>query len=304
MTSRHLRALVGKYPNTAALHDQNSASGGVDLDFADCFPVHDGFGRMVNELAFDVSELAIVTYLQAKAAGAPLSLLPIVMVGRFQHQFLVADAERPRLPEDLKGARVGVRAYSVTTGVWLRGLLQDEYGVPADSVTWVAADPAHAAGYTDPANVDRIPSGATLESLLGEGALDAAVLGTPAAKPGERPVRPVIPDPAQAAAEWFRANRVVPINHMLVVTDDLIRTDPEAVVEVFRMAAEAREASLGDPRLDPGVAGATAADALSIGVDALSPGLELISRYAADQHLIPKPMSVDDMFGEVRRLLA
>lgn len=303
-TSTSLRALVGKYPNTAALHDGTVRSATVQLEFADYFPVHDAFPRTVNEMAFDVSELAIATFLQAKAAGRPLTLLPITMVGRFQHQFLVADAERPRHPEELKGARVGVRAYSVTTGVWLRGLLEDDYGVPGDSVTWVAANPAHVAGCTDPENVERLPGDTTLEQQLGEGKLDAAVLGTPAAKPGERPTVPVIADPTQAAAEWYLRNRIVPINHMLAVTDDLVHRSPELVVEVFRMAAEARASSLEDPRLDPGVPGVAAADRLPIGVEALRPGLELISRYAATQHLIPAPIPVDDMFGDVLELLA
>lgn len=298
-----LQTLVGKYPNTAALHDGRVRSSTVRLQFADYFPVHDAFPATVNELAFDVSELAIVTFLQAKAAGVPLTLLPIVMVGRFQHQFLVADAERPQQPEELKGARVGVRAYSVTTGVWLRGLLEDDYGVPGDSVTWVAADRAHVAGYQEPGDVERLPAGQTLEQLLGSGALAAAVLGTPAAKPGERPTTPVIADPTREAAEWYRRNRIVPINHMLVVRDDLVRRSPELVAEVFRMAAEARAASLEDPRLDPGVPGVTAADCLPIGVESLTPGLELISRYAATQRLIPSPIPVDEMFGDVPALL-
>jgi 4,5-dihydroxyphthalate decarboxylase len=188
--------------------------------------------------------------------------------------------------------------------VWLRGLLEDDYGVPGDSVTWVAADRAHVAGSEDPENVERLPAGTTLEQQLGDGTLDAAILGTPAAKPGDRRTTPVIADPTGAAAEWFLRNRIVPINHMLVVTDELVRRSPQVVTEVFRMAAEARAASLDDPRLDPGVPGVTAADCIPLGVEALRPGLELISRYAAKQRLTPATISVDEMFGDVPGLLA
>jgi 4,5-dihydroxyphthalate decarboxylase len=298
-----LQALVGKYPNTAGLHDGSVRSDRVALEFADVFPVHNAFGRMVQEQCFDVSEMAIVTYLQAKAAGAPLTLLPIVMIGRFQHRFLVADAARPRTPEQLVGARVGVRAYSVTTGAWLRGLLEFDYGVPSDSVTWVTFEGPHVSDYVEPANVERAPAGKSIEQMLMDGELDAAVLGSPGAQDGPGATTPVIADPVAAGAAWFGEHRVVPINHVLVVPERMAGS-PELVTEVFHMAARAREAALGDPRLAPAEPGVTAADVLPLGVEALRPGLELISEYSAKQRLIPAPIPVDEMFDDVTRQLA
>lgn len=297
--ARLIRALLGNYPNTVALRDSRVSSPKIEWAFDAQVPVHDAFGRAVNNLAFDVSELAVVTFLQAKSAGVPLSLLPIAVLSRFQHQFLVADVDRPRQPEQLIGARIGVRSYSVTTAVWLRGLLEDDYGVPADSVTWVAATSAHLTGYRDPVNVERMSAGQTLEQRLEAGGVDAAVLGTPAAPLGARATVPVIENAEAVAAEWFRRHGFVPINHVLAVTSDLVTKAPDLVAEIYRMAAEARAIGLGDPTLVPGVPGVTAADALSIGIESLRPGLELISRYAAAQHIIPASIAVDDMFGDV-----
>jgi 4,5-dihydroxyphthalate decarboxylase len=299
-----LQALIGKYPNSAALHDGSIRSDRLRLEFADVFPVHNAFGRMVREQAFDVSEMAIVTYLQAKAAGAPLTLLPIVMIGRFQHKFLMADAGRPVTPEQLIGARVGVRAYTVTTGAWLRGLLEFDYGVPSDSVTWVTFEDSHVADFVEPSNVERAPVGKTIEQMLMDGELDAAVLGSPGAPAGPGATVPVIADPLTAAGEWFAKYGIVPINHLLVVPDRLSEQSPELVAEVFDMVKRARAIGLDDARLAPAEPGVTAADALPLGIDALRPGLELISEYAAKQHLIPAPIPVDEMFDDVTRQLA
>ncbi|KAA9160055.1 hypothetical protein FPZ12_018360 [Amycolatopsis acidicola] len=298
-----VEALIGKYPNTAALHDGSVRSDALELRFADVFPVHDAFGAMIREQCFDVSEMAIVTYLQAKAAGAPLTLLPIVLVGRFQHRYLVADARRPVTPEQLKGARIGVRAYTVTTGVWLRGLLEADYGVPGDSVTWVTFEEPHVDGFTEPSNVVRAPAGASIEQLLADGELDAAVLGSPGAPGTQAPTVPVIADPVAAGGEWFREYGVVPINHVLVVPAPLPEKSPELVTEVFGMVAESRTRALAEPRLAPEEPGVTAADALPVGLDALRPGLEIIAEYAVRQHLIPSPIAVDDMVDDVTRRL-
>ena len=101
----------------------------MTLQFADVLSPAAAFKRVVRDLEFDVAELAIVTFLLAKAFGKPLVLLPAVVLGRFQHRFLVYDRERgPLAPGDLRGRRVGIRSYSVTTATWLRGILVEVWG--------------------------------------------------------------------------------------------------------------------------------------------------------------------------------
>lgn len=155
-----LRTLLGDYPNTRALKQNALRSALVAFDFADVKLAHTAFKRVVRDLEFDVAELAIVTFLVAKAWGKPLVLLPAVVTARFQHPYLVYNAERGKLaPGDLAGRRVGIRAYSVTTATWIRGILANDYGVEIDRVRWVSFEDAHVAEYRDPPKVERAAGG-------------------------------------------------------------------------------------------------------------------------------------------------
>jgi 4,5-dihydroxyphthalate decarboxylase len=164
-----LPTLLGDYPVTRALRRGALTSPGVRLDFADVESVAAAFPRVVRGRAFDVAELAIVTFLLARAHGTPLVLLPAVVLGRFQLPFLVYDRERgPLAPGDLAGRRVGVRSYYVTTGVWVRGILADDWGVDLGRVTWVTFEPPHVAEFRDPPNVERAPAGKDLMAMVEE----------------------------------------------------------------------------------------------------------------------------------------
>ena len=177
---------------------------------------------MAREQKFDVSEMAIVTYLQAKAYGKPLALLPATMMGRFQHGTLLYNSERGTLrPEDLPGRRVGVRAFAQTTGVWLRGILWKDYGLDLGTVKWVTFEDAHVAEYRDPPGVERAAAGKDMTKMLLDGELDAAIFG--GAMPSEPQLKSVIPDPEAAAKEWYEKNGVVPINHMVVQSGRTVR---------------------------------------------------------------------------------
>jgi 4,5-dihydroxyphthalate decarboxylase len=158
-----LRALLGNYPVTHALRRGEITSPLIRLEFADVASPASAFPRVVRDLAFDVAELAIMTLLLAKAHGKPLVLLPAVVVGRFQHAFLVYDRDRGvRAPGDLVGRRVGVRSYSVTTGAWVRGILAEQWGVELDRVRWVTFEEPHVAEFRDPSSVERAPKGKDL----------------------------------------------------------------------------------------------------------------------------------------------
>src|SRR5207247_2444165 len=131
-----------------------STSPVVRLAFADVTSAASAFKRVVRGMEFDVAELAIVTFLLAKAHGTPLVLLPAVVLGRFQHPYLVYNRARgPLAPGDLTGRRVGIRSYSVTTVTWLRGILAEDHGVDLDRVTWVTFEEPHVAEFRDPPTV-------------------------------------------------------------------------------------------------------------------------------------------------------
>jgi 4,5-dihydroxyphthalate decarboxylase len=280
----HLRTLLGSHPCTAPLKGGAVKSDLVTLDYTEHSPTNKGFKPMVRDGAFDVSEMAIVTYLMAKSFGKPMALLPSVVVARFQHAYALYNAKLGTLkPADLNGKRVGIRSFTTTTGAWLRGILANDYGVDLNSIDWVTFEDAHVAEFRD--TTKRAPPGQEIIQMLLDGGLDA-VLGEKADRPG---IKPLFPDAAAEEKAWFAQHGVMPINHMVVVSETLSRRHPEAVREVFRLLQEsAALAPAASPRFD-------AAETRR--------SLELIIQYTAQQGLIPRAFTVDELFDDVTRTL-
>jgi 4,5-dihydroxyphthalate decarboxylase len=273
-----LRTLLGDHPCTAALKRGSIRSDLVAFDFVDYTPTHKGFKPMVREQAFDVSEMAVVTYLMAKSLGKPMVLLPSVVMARFQHAYAVYRAELGNLkPCDLAGRRVGIRSFTTTTGAWLRGILANEYGVDLDSIEWITFEDAHVAEFED--KTKRAPAGKQIIQMLLDGELDA-VLGERSDHPD---LKPLFPDRAQEELSWFARYAVVPINHMVVVKQELSDNDPDAVREVHRMLSE------------------SAKDAPCIPADYMCRSLKMIVDYSVQQGLIPRAFTVDELFDDVTR---
>jgi 4,5-dihydroxyphthalate decarboxylase len=256
----------------------------VNFDFADYSPTNKGFKPMVREQAFDVSEMAIVTYLMAKSFGKPMVLLPSVVIARFQHPFALYNAKLGTLtPADLNGKRVGIRSFTTTTGAWLRGILANDYGVDLNSIDWVTFEDAHVAEFQD--KTKRAPPGKEIVQMLFDGELDA-VLGEKVDRPG---LKPLFPDAAAEEKSWFAKHGVMPINHMVVVSTTLSNQHPQAVREVFRLLQEsAALAPAGTPRLDK---------------QEMRRSLEMIIGYTAQQGLIPRAYAVDELFDDLTRTL-
>jgi 4,5-dihydroxyphthalate decarboxylase len=279
-----LRTLLGDHPCTAALKNGSIKSDLVDFDFVEVSPTNKGFKPMVREQAFDVSEMAIVTYLMAKSFGKPMVLLPNVVLARFQHAYALYHARSGTLTaRDLNGKRVGIRSFTTTTGAWLRGILANDHGVDLDSIDWVTFEDAHVAEYRD--TTRRAPAGKQVIQMLLDGELDA-VLGEKSDHPD---LRLFFPDRCKEEFSWFARNGVVPINHMVVVRQDLCERHPEAVVEVHRMLREAAAAS-SSPK--------ATFERQSVGR-----ALHLITGYSAQQGLIPRAYDVDELFDDVTRPL-
>ncbi|MPZ43254.1 MAG: hypothetical protein GEV05_07625 [Betaproteobacteria bacterium] len=288
-----LSTLLGDYPGTLALKRGEVRSPGLVLDFADVKAPHTAFKRVVRQLEFDVAELALVTYIMAKAYGKPLVLLPAVLFSRCQHPYLVYNAERgPLRPGDLAGRRVGIRAYSVTTVTWVRGVLADDYGLDLDRVRWVSFEEPHVAEYRDPPTVERAAEGKDATAMLLAGELDAAIL---ASVPHDPRLQPVIPDPLAAGADWQKRNRALQLNHMVVIKESLSKSNPQAVGEVFRLLAQSKRAA-GAPA--PGEI-----DPIPLGVEALRRSLDVALAYTYRQGLIPRRLAVDELFDDVTRAL-
>ncbi len=284
-----LTAMMGTYPDTRALKSGAVTSPLVALQFADVAVPNTAFKRTVRDLEFDVSELAIATFLIAKAAGKPLVLMPAVMFSRFQAQYVVYNAARGLMrPTDLAGKRIGARSYTTTTGMWARGVLENDFGVNFDGVRWVTYEDPHVAEYSDPPSVERAPAGSDLLGLLLAGQIDAAIM-TPL--PDDPRIRTILPDPAAAASAWHAKHRAVQVNHMVVVRESLTRSRPDVVREVYRLL---RQSKASAPLPD-----GTSAAETPYGIEANRRSLELAVEYALQQKLITRRFSVDELFNDV-----
>jgi 4,5-dihydroxyphthalate decarboxylase len=289
-----LFTLMGNYPNAMALKDGRITSSLIDFDFADVKVSNTAFKPLVREAKFDLAEVAIVTFLQAKAYGKPYVLIPATVVGRGQLHTIAYNPERGHLgPSDLNGKTVGVRAYTQTTGVWVRGILAADYGVDINSIKWVTFEDGHVAEYADPAIVRRAPEGKQLAQMLLDGELDAAIVGDKYPDPR---LKPLIPDPETANRKWSESHGGVPINHMLVIREELAKTRPDVVREVYRVFLEAKQAGFagsGVPALDP----------LRFGIEANRRSLEIVIDFAVKQGLLARPFTVDELFSDTMRSL-
>ena len=289
-----LNVMLGDYPNTVALTHGKIVSDRLQLNFAEAKVPHDNFKRVVKG-EFDVAELAIMTYLQAIGWGRPLIALPVVVHGRFQHAQIAYNADRGTLtPADLHGKRVGVRTYPQTTPTWVRGILQNDYGVDLSKIQFITFDDGHVPEYRDPPNCQRSKSGKKLLQMLLDGDVDAAVLSGEDLKHPK--LKPLISDPAAAGKAWHAKYGALMVNHIMVVKSGLSKSDPDAVREVYRLVKESCKAST-EPAPKDGI------DKHPIGYSANKRNFEVAAQYAWKQRLMPRELKVDDLFDATTRAL-
>ena len=280
-----LRIAIGDYPHTLPLKRGTITSPSLKLEFIDVKPMHKAFKPMVREHAFDASEMALVTYFQAKVHNKGLRLLPATMLARFQHGTLIYSAARGKLElPDLARARIGVRSYSQTTGAWIRGILENDYWVDFSRTNWVTFEDGHVTEAKEPPGITRARPDQEMTQMLIDGELDAAIYG--AELPKNPNLRSVIDDPETAGRVWYGQHRLVPVNHMVVVTEEFARTKPQAVGEFYRLL-EAGKAAAG-PQGD--------IDMVPFGEEKNRACLELLIKYCVQQKLIPGRLNVDDLW--------
>ena len=275
----HLLTLLGDYPNTRAFRQGRLKPQNAAFDFVDATPPHSAFKRAVRGLEFDICELAIVTFLMARAYDKPLVLLPAVIFGRMFHPFLMYNPEKgPLSPGDLAGKRVGIRSSSVTT---------------VSKVRWVAFEDAHVAEFRDPPNVERAPAGKTITDLLVAGDIDAGVVAEGGGS--DLRLKTLIPDAIATGEAWRKRMDILPINHMVAVKASVSQAHPEAVREFYQLLVESKKAA-GLPK--PGEL-----DTAPMGLEANRRNLEVAIDYVYAQGLIPRRFAVDELFDDVTRAL-
>ncbi len=307
MTELKLKTALQTLGHTQALKDGKVKPRLARFEFEDVPVIIEAFRRMTRGLEFDISEMAITTYLCARAHNKRFTALPIFLVRAFHHGAILANATLGiRDPKDLEGKKVGVnRGYTVTTGVWARSILQREYGVDLSKITWVLSGDEHVAEFRPPPNVTPIEKGKTLEGLLASGEI-AAAIGVQMKHPD---AAPLIPDAEEAGFRALEASGHYPINHLLVVKDAVLEAHPDLALRLLEAFTEAKQlyveglrtGRIAEPskadRMYRRVQEITGADPLPYGVAANRPMLEALIRDAQAQGIIDHPFAVEELFA-------
>ncbi len=303
MTQLILNTAVGNYGHTAPLKDGSIESEMFEMQHTEVNPVTSIFRRMVRELEFDVAEMALSTYLCARAHGKEFTGIPIFLTRAFYHGGVVVHG-RSNIgsPRDLEGKKVGLRSYTLTPGVWTRGILQTAYGVDLDAVTWVLSGDEHVAEFVAPANVVSSQN-SDLKSMLISGEIDAAIGAAP---DPESDIHPLFPDPTTADARWHQSSGVYPISHMVVVKNSMLQTQPDLAVELCNVFSSAKTPYV--ERLRAGAATEpfdrsviemgqlVGGDPLPYGIESSLKTLETFIDFNLDQRVIPQRVDPESLF--------
>jgi ABC-type nitrate/sulfonate/bicarbonate transport system substrate-binding protein len=313
MADPRLKTVTRTQGNNRALKDGTVKPKTFEFQFEEVDPLIAAFRRMVRGNEFDICEMAITTYICAKAHGKPMTAVPVFLVRAFHHGAILVNAKAGiRTPKDLEGKKIGVnRGYTVTTGVWARSILQDEHGVDLNKITWVLSGDEHVAEYRAPANVVPIEKGKSMGEMLAAGELPAAI-GVDANSPD---VKPLIPNALEAGLAALRQRGHYPINHLVVIKDELIAAQPGLAADVFEAFAEAKRRYL--ERLKAGAIEkptevddvhrrvmAITGDPLPYGIAPNRKVIEELIGHALTQGIITKPVTADELFAPSTRTLA
>jgi 4,5-dihydroxyphthalate decarboxylase len=320
-----LKIAIGTYGHTAAIKDGSVPFEGVDADMIEVKPIIQAFRRMVRDVEFDISEMAPTTYMMARALGAPYIALPIFVMRRFHHGgFIVRPEAGIKTPKDLEGKKVGVRAYSVTTGVWTRGIFVNEYGLDSSKVTWVIDDEEHVTAVKLPPNVIHAPEGKSLQSMMASGEIQAGFTGPAGVGRAGPPIGnwdmnaptgaatdtypELIANVEQVEADWFRRTGIYPIHGLIVVKDEHIKRHPWLARSLMNAFVKSKKPYLEDLKLGRGDAPedkryrsffSLMSDPLPHGMAANRPSIEALVTYALQQELIPSRPKLSDVFVEI-----
>ncbi len=313
-----LKTAIATYGHTAAIKDGRVSIEGVSPEFIEINPIIQAFRRMVRDVEFDICEMAPATYMIARSFGAPFKALPVFIYRRFHHGGFVYRADAGiKKPKDLEGKHVGVRAYSVSTGIWTRGILANDYGVDNSKITWVVDDEEHVTQLKLPSNVVHAPPGQSLVSMMASGALQAAFTGPAgigragAPKDGwdapkvDATYRELFDNVEQCEAEWFRKTKIYPTHGLIVVKDSVLAEHPWVAKSLFKAFSQAKDLYLarlnaGDIKTDTdrnyAALSKIVGDPLPYGVKANLPAIEALIKYCFQQGLLPRHYAVGDMF--------
>jgi 4,5-dihydroxyphthalate decarboxylase len=320
-----LKIAVAEYGHTRAVTSGAIPIKGITPDFVKVVPIIGAFRRMVRDVEFDICEMAPTTYMIARALGSPFIALPIFLMRRFHHGgFVVRPDAGIKVPKDLEGKKVGVRAYSVTTGVWTRGIFINEYDLDSSKVTWVVDDEEHVTALKLPPNVVHAPEGKSLQSMMKAGEIQAGFTGPAGVGRAGPPISgwdkaaaatatadtypELIANVEQVEADWFRRSGIYPIHGLIVVKDEVINRYPwlarslmDAFVAAKKPYLDAIKSGKDDTPEDKRYRKFLSLmdDPLPYGITANRPSIEALVTYSLQQKLIPSRPQLDRVFVDI-----
>jgi 4,5-dihydroxyphthalate decarboxylase len=302
-----LTIALGNYGLTKPIKQGGVGLGRLDLSFVEVEQIVPMMRRMCRGLEFDICEMAFTTYVCARAVGKPFTAIPVFVTRNFHHWAIFINTKSGiKEPKDLEGRKVGVnRGYTVTTGLWARGVLQTEYGVDLDKITFVPTDDEHVAEFVAPKNVDYQFRDRPMRELLLTGVIDAAIgeIGVQAPE-----IQPLIPDARNAAFDYYRRTGIYPINHGVVIKDSVLKATPWVAGELYRAFEAAKAVYLQNLQASSALSSwdraaadnaAVVGDPFPFGIESNRKALEAIARFAVDQRMVPRKFSVEELFASV-----
>jgi len=313
----HLKIAVAEHPHTSAIRNGSIPIEGVEAEIVTVKPQIGAFRRMVRDVEFDVCEIAPTTYIIARAFGAPFVALPIFVVRRFHHAGLLVRPDAGiREPKDLEGKKVGVRAYSVTTGVWTRQVLIDEFGVDNSKITWVVDDEEHVTQLKLPDNVIHAPEGRSLAEMMADGELSAgfaaaAGIGRTGAPTGgwkevEADYPDLFPNAWDLEKDYYQRTGIYPMHGTIVVKDSVLAEHPWVARSLYDAFERAKDEWLARLNAEgPGndterkydkLREIVGPDPLPYGIEENRATIEALEQTAFKQGLTPRRMSMDALF--------
>ncbi len=273
-----MQIAIGTYDHTRGLKDGSVSAPGLEFEFVEVSPITRAFRAMATQQAYDLSEMALATYMLARVYDKPIVGLPIVLVRSSLLPGLVTASDSPITdPRELKGKTLGIRSYTQTSGVWVRGILQDAFGLDLSSLTWMTFEGAHVDEYADPPSASRAPSDKNIVDMVKSGEL-AAAIGVPA---GEG-IRPLVPDAGKAEADWAAKSGIRTVNHILTVKKSLVDQDPQLPGKLTDLFERAR--------------GGNGASVPPIGIEPNRKAFEALARYCHEQAVTPRQLTIDELF--------
>lgn len=309
-----LKIVLGPHGQVQDLRSGAVGVEGFELEFIDIKRMPDAYRDMARTQPYDVCEMAPTSYLMARAAGAPITALPLPMTRRFRHAGVqVRRSAGISGPKELEGRKVGVRAYSVTAAVWTRGIFADEYGLDLDKVQWLTEEEENVQAFPPPSNVRRIQTGQSLAAMLAAGELDAAFAGLAGAGAaaealGDELVE-LVTDAAEREGDWYRRTGIYPLHGVIVVRDAVLKRHPGLALALFQAFSSAKQNYL--KRIEDGIdAGPEdkryarlanqVGDPLPYGLEENRASFDALVRYANRQHLIPTMPALEEAFFDPR----